>query len=296
MAMSFFKDGMFQKPKEYEEDIKLLRCWTQTQPHLPSLSDEHLYLFLHSCERSLARTKATIEQYYTLRTHTPDLFGNRDPSGPDVKSQFGISQMMAMTRTTPEGYRVLLYRLTDYDSGKYSFIGMTKAFFMFNDVRLAEDGLEPGYVIVFDLKGATLGHLAKVTLTAVRKCMIYVQDCHPARLKGIHVINTVAFIDKILAIVKPFMKDSLMSILHFHGPVEELEKYFPLEILPEDYGGKSESCETIHAKQQALVQKYTNWFQQEEAMKVDESKRIGKRNLEVDSYGAEGSFRKLAID
>ncbi|XP_069680007.1 retinol-binding protein pinta-like isoform X3 [Periplaneta americana] len=259
MAMSFFKDGMFQKPKEYEEDIKLLRCWTQTQPHLPSLSDEHLYLFLHSCERSLARTKATIEQYYTLRTHTPDLFGNRDPSGPDVKSQFGISQMMAMTRTTPEGYRVLLYRLTDYDSGKYSFIGMTKAFFMFNDVRLAEDGLEPGYVIVFDLKGATLGHLAKVTLTAVRKCMIYVQ-------------------------------------LHFHGPVEELEKYFPLEILPEDYGGKSESCETIHAKQQALVQKYTNWFQQEEAMKVDESKRIGKRNLEVDSYGAEGSFRKLAID
>jgi hypothetical protein len=43
------------------------------------LTDEQLILFLHCCQHSLEASKQTIEAYYTIRTHAPELFGNRDP-------------------------------------------------------------------------------------------------------------------------------------------------------------------------------------------------------------------------
>lgn len=42
------------------------------------ISDEHLVLFLHSCFYRLEPAKLTIESYFTLRTHSPELFTNRD--------------------------------------------------------------------------------------------------------------------------------------------------------------------------------------------------------------------------
>ncbi|PSN31652.1 hypothetical protein C0J52_14955 [Blattella germanica] len=296
-SISYFKKGVFQPPKEYEEDVKHLRDWLKGQPHLPDISDEHLYLFLHSCIHNLTLTKATIEHYYTLRTHSPELFDDRDPMSTDCQNVFNMSEFIPLTRTTPEGYNVVLYKLSDPDPAKLNFVSSLKAFFIFNDIRLAEDGLSPGYVVIFDMKGVNLGHLTKVNLSAVKKFMTYIQECHPIRLKRVHVINTVAFMDKVLALVKPFMKSSLMSILHLHGPVESLEKFLPLEILPEEYGGKSESCSVIFGRERARMEKeYIAWLQQESSLKVDESKRQGKKNTETDSYGVEGSFRRLAID
>lgn len=46
---------------------------------------------------------------------------------------------------------------------------------MFNDMILSEDGLAAGYIVIFDMQGVHLGHLAKVSLGAIRKFMIYIQ-------------------------------------------------------------------------------------------------------------------------
>lgn len=83
--------------------------------------------------------------------------------------------MVAVPKTTPEGYNVLMYRLADPDTGKLQFVDVLRAFFLFNDVRLSEDGLSPGYIVVFDMKGVCLTHLTKLSLSAVRKFMNYIQ-------------------------------------------------------------------------------------------------------------------------
>lgn len=48
--------------------------------------------------------------------------------------------MAALPHTTPEGYKLLIYRLANYDPSKMVFADAVKAFCMFNDVRLSEDG------------------------------------------------------------------------------------------------------------------------------------------------------------
>lgn len=62
-------------------DIQLLREWCEKQSHLPKIEDSFLALFLHSNYYQIEPTKNTIENYYTVRTHLPEFFCNRDPLG-----------------------------------------------------------------------------------------------------------------------------------------------------------------------------------------------------------------------
>lgn len=73
-------------------DIKTLRDdWYQKQPHLPKISDKELALFLHSNYYLVEPTKLTINSYFTLRTHVPEFFSNRDPLGnKDIRQAMSI--------------------------------------------------------------------------------------------------------------------------------------------------------------------------------------------------------------
>jgi hypothetical protein len=55
------------------------------------LADEQLVLFLHCCQHRLEACKHTIESYYTIRTHAPELFGNRDSRWKDIQQSLSIT-------------------------------------------------------------------------------------------------------------------------------------------------------------------------------------------------------------
>lgn len=46
--------------------------------------------------------------------------------------------------------------------------------------------------------------------------------------------------DKILALMNPFMKKELTSILYLHSDINEFYKFVPQDMLPKDYGGPLE--------------------------------------------------------
>ncbi|XP_011705574.1 PREDICTED: alpha-tocopherol transfer protein-like [Wasmannia auropunctata] len=73
------KEEMKKSPQLKLSDIQSLREWCEKQPHLPKIEDTFLALFLHRNYYQMEPTKNTIENYYTVRTHLPEFFGNRDP-------------------------------------------------------------------------------------------------------------------------------------------------------------------------------------------------------------------------
>lgn len=83
--------------------------------------------------------------------------------------------MVGLPIKTQEGYKVLCYRLSDTDPSKVNFANAVKAFCMFNDMMISQDGIIEGYIVVFDMKGLRLGHLAKIQLSALRTFMAYIQ-------------------------------------------------------------------------------------------------------------------------
>lgn len=143
---------------------------------------------------------------------------------------FNQSEMISMPKKTPEGYEMLMYRLTDTDPSKIMFADSIKGFCMFNDLRLSEDLLADGYVVVFDMKGVRLSHITRVQLGPLRSFMAYIQEAHPARLKKIYICHAASFVNQVMSLVKPLIKSELMSLLHFttKGP----QTLFAKELLP----------------------------------------------------------------
>ncbi|XP_045467228.1 alpha-tocopherol transfer protein-like [Harmonia axyridis] len=268
-----FIDGLKKLPDKKKE-LQKVRAWLLTQPHLPDISDEYIFLFLHACFYSVDRTKICIENYFTLRSSTPMIFAGRNAYDPKLQAMLQLAHLARLPKLTPEGYRVLMYSLRDPDPTKMIFNDAVKGFCMYNDCILSEDGLQDGYVIIFDMKGVSIGHLARVSLPALRAFLIYIQEAHPARLKSVHILNTASWIHHIMRIVVPMVKSDMLSLLKFHkGNTPE---GIPLEILPMDYGGEAPTIQELDEEVKSLVDKYAVWLKETELFKTDESKRIKK--------------------
>ncbi|KAG8223024.1 hypothetical protein J437_LFUL001346 [Ladona fulva] len=321
---------------EKNEDSAALQNWMLKQPHLPRVTsyDRFLRRFLYVCDGSLEKAKSVIEVYFTLRAAIPELFDRRDPTSPEIQEVFNLTDMVPLPITTPEGYHVQLYRLADTDASRMVITDWLKVFVMLLDMRIGDEddcvrtkkrsemigdseydlSLFPkgcklrydtqdifcaGDIPLYDSKGITLSHLTKLAVPILKKFMTYVQEGHPVRLRGIHVMNAAPIVDKLLNILKPFMKNEMLNMIHFHAPGSTtLYKYVPKEILPVDYGGKIESVASLKGKLKRTIENRRAWFEETRYMRADESKRQDSRSKEytTELFGMEGSFRKLSID
>ncbi|KAJ9590017.1 hypothetical protein L9F63_016856 [Diploptera punctata] len=282
------------------ENIEHLREWLMKQPHLPNsqITDEQLILFLHSCQHSLEASKQTIEAYYSIRTHAPELFGNRDTNYPPIKQALSIIEIAAMPKRDQHGNVVMLGRLSDTDSAKFSYDNCLNCWFMLMDIKLLEEGAVPGYVFMFDMKGVSLRHVTGISLTTLKKYFMYIQDAFPGIVVANHMLNATAPCETFLSMCKPFMRKELLSKLHVHTSMNTVYEHVPKEVLPKEYGGKLDSISIYSQVKNTLGQldKYKDWLKKEETIRVDESKRPGKAKDAGDVFGVEGSFKKLDID
>lgn len=181
-------------------------------------------------------------------------------------------QLAILPQLTPEGHRILIYRLVDPDYRKMIFEEAVRAFALINDCIVSEESLVDGYVFIFDMAGVQLGHLARVSLPPLRSFMHYVQEGHPIRIKQVHVLNTAPFVHHIVRLAKPLIKPNLWDYVKFHkGNVPE---GFPLHLLPQDYGGQQEPLGAIHDRLYAkMMGEYGAWVRESDRFHVDESKR-----------------------
>lgn len=120
-----------------------------------------------------------------------------------------------LPRPDPNGNRIIFHRLADTRPSQYMLNDAIKLLLMTIDASLYTNGCSPGYVFLFDMQGVRLGHLMRVSIGSIRRFFEYLQEAMPVRLKAIHVLNVVWFIDKILAIVRPFMKREFFEMVEY---------------------------------------------------------------------------------
>ncbi|XP_067015217.2 alpha-tocopherol transfer protein-like [Anabrus simplex] len=286
-----------RNPQLNRSELEHLKDWVRKQPHLPDVEDQDLVLFLHSCYFRVEPAKNTLDTYFTVRTHVPEYFSKRDPDEPGIKQACNVTCIAPLPSSTPEGYKVMLCRLMDLDPSHYDLAETIKVFLMISDLWQMSEGTAPGFVIAFDMDGVAFGHLTRLSIGPFKKFFYYLQEAMPVRLQGLHFFNLVPFTDKIMAMIKPFMKKELLEMLHLHtGGLESFCKFVPLDILPSDYGGKAPSCKELLALTRPQLVANRSFFKEEEKRRVVEAKRPGKQKNAGDLFGMEGNFKKLEID
>lgn len=119
-----------------------------------------------------------------------------------------------LPKETPEGYCIFLVKLIDNNPDKYIFVDQLRCFDMACMLHLHQKGTSKGHLILFDMKGVVFGHVTKLGPLTMKKFLYYLQEAMPVRLKGLHFFNIVPFMDKILALMKPFMKKELLDMVY----------------------------------------------------------------------------------
>lgn len=63
------------------------------------------------------------------------------------------------------------------------------------------------------MRNVRISHLTRVRVATIKKFFRYVQEGVPGTLCQIHVMNCVSFFDKILSLIKPFMRAEIFKMV-----------------------------------------------------------------------------------
>ncbi|OWR47816.1 alpha-tocopherol transfer protein [Danaus plexippus plexippus] len=123
-------------------------------------------------------------------------------------------------------------------------------------------------------------------------------ECILVKLKEVHFTNAPYFIDKLLNILKPFIKNELMQNLYIHKrDSEDLYTFVQKETLSKECAGEYKDLLTLKDNEIRRLQDNREFFVRENLRRVDESLRPnGKTNTIEDVFGIQGSFKKFDID
>uniref|UniRef100_A0A1B6F0L5 CRAL-TRIO domain-containing protein n=1 Tax=Cuerna arida TaxID=1464854 RepID=A0A1B6F0L5_9HEMI len=288
---------------EYAKDAKLrpaditqLRDWLTKQPHLPQcISDEFLITILHSSEYSVEQSKRLLDSNITCRTNFTEFFSNRDPLAADKQAVWDYVNFWVSPFVTADKYRIFYGGLKHFDSEPFDFPNLVNIFMSTVDTILWEQGICPGYAIVLNCHGFTIAHLTKCNISLIRNVIHYIQEAICLKIRAIHVINCSPIIDKIMFLIKPFLKKELLDMLFFHyGEMKDFYQVIPRDLLPEEIGGTSGGHIDLLTKQmRARVECRQHTLIDSEKLKIDEKKRPGGKK---DTYSVAGHFRKLELD
>ncbi|CAH0758486.1 unnamed protein product [Diatraea saccharalis] len=233
-----------------DKDVATIKEWLKKQPHLPDDWDsDRIMTFLRGSSFSLEKCKKKLDMYFTMRAACPEFFTNRDVTRPELKDIMTRGQGPPLPGLTPNGRRVIIVRSSDKTLDTHHLYDAFKITMMIGDIRLKEEyeGVA-GDVYILDAGIVSPAHLAKLSLTTVKKFFICIQEAYPVKLKEIHIVNAGPVIETVLSLVKPFLKEKIKNRIFFHSDYNSLYKYIPQDILPEEYGGHIGPLTEINSK------------------------------------------------
>lgn len=82
-----------------------------------------------------------------------------------------------------------------------------------------------GDVQIVDIDGYTMRHLAYISIFVLRVYMKFVQEAYPSRLRAIHIINCPSFLDRMMAMMKPFIRDEVYQMVTYKANQLLLSQY-----------------------------------------------------------------------
>lgn len=299
-VVPFALEREFEKHSDITpDDVTRLRDWLRTQPHLPEqyITDLDLILAYYCCKKSSELTKQVLDLHFTLRTLFTTYY--KDRCFNDKTEQVLDSILLAALKPPSEkGYRTIYARLLDADPKNFCFAESIRTFMMMFDLWQLEEGSWPGFVIVIDMDKAVVGHLSRVDVTTIRQVLYFLQEAMLVKLRTVHFMNAPAWVDKVMLLLKPFIKKELHSMLHIHQVgADTIYKFVPKESFPRENGGAFKSYDEIRDELKERLKNNTNYFKEENKKRVEESLRpAGERSRAEALFGTQGSFKKLDFD
>ncbi|XP_047989736.1 alpha-tocopherol transfer protein-like [Leguminivora glycinivorella] len=284
-----------KNPEMSSGDVKNIREWMMTQPHLPHehITDLDIILAYHRCDQNVQNTKKLIDLNFSLR-NLFSFYQNRKINK-SLENALKTWLITPLKTRTKDGYTAIYCQILDTDPAKFVYSDVVRAFVMVMDLWQLEEGTAAGVVVILNMDRVLMGHLYKIDLTVAQHFFYFLQEAMFVRLKEFHIINAPSFVDRLLVMLKPFMKKELLQLRVHTVGTQSLDEHFGCEELSKEIreiNGVKISNETWRK-----LQENEKFFEDESKKRVDEAKRPGESvSISKIFSSMEGTFRALQID
>nr|ATY51946.1 CRAL-TRIO domain-containing protein [Bicyclus anynana] len=277
-------------PQDTNKDVAYIKEWMAKEPHLPTDFDDDLIIkFLHSCYYSLEKTKKCIDRFCTSRSQMVEVYTNRDPISPHMKTAFSITMVSTYKWGESE---ILIQKFTDPNMEKFVFYDFLRTHTLQGEYWIRRPFLAEGHYIILDMSDYTLKMMSKINFMYLRDYIMFLLEGMPIRVKKIFAINAPYFYDKFYALIKPALPAEICDIIHFFPDHESLYTIIDRKCLPTEYGGEAQSIVEQNKEWNKAIIERRKMYLNENLWKAD----LKKKSKVNGDNTMSGSFRTLAID
>ncbi|ODN01780.1 Alpha-tocopherol transfer protein-like [Orchesella cincta] len=205
--------------------------------------NEFLIRFLRARKYNVDRAAKMLKKFFTLRKNVNDIAHLLRPS--KHINLYKADASTILKKRDAKGRHILLLRVAQWDTNKYSFDDCLACIFLMLDESTATlDTQYNGITVILDFKGFGFSHARLIGPRRLQQIASLLQDSYPARFKEIHLLNHPSIFNMVFSLIKPFLKEKIRKRINFHAyDIASLQKFVSADILPEVIGGRVDNDE-----------------------------------------------------
>lgn len=208
--------------------------------------DNFLEMFLYARKYDVQESFQLLINYYSYRQRNPDLFKNLTLQDEGIAHALEDGLPGVLAERDRRGRCVLIMFASNWNPALYTLTSIYRALILTLEKALEDvHNQANGFVIVVDWTEFSFKQSSNMNPKVLKLMIEGLQDCFPARFKGIHFIAQPWYVETALTVIKPFLKGKTKERIHLHGyNLSTLHEYVTKDILPSDLGGEGPSHNT----------------------------------------------------
>lgn len=214
---------------------------------LKNPDDKFLLRFLRARKMDIDETYKLLTNYYSYRQRNREFFQTLSTSDTLVQQALFDGFPGVLENRDRKGRCVLTFLCYNWDHCNYSLEIIYKSLLLTMEKLLEEpENQINGFVFVVDWTDFSFRQSTNLGPRTLRLMFEGLQDAFPARIKGVHFINQPWYVEAVLAIIKPFIKEKTKQKIYLHGTnLSTLHESVSKDVLPPELGGEGPSFNSM---------------------------------------------------
>lgn len=212
------------------------------KPDLKLINDKTIQKFLYARKFDIDESFELLKNYVSYKKRHPEIFTDLNLHACDIKKSLENALPGVLRQKDRKGRCVFVFTGSNWDCS-YSINSIYRAFLLILE-HLTEHvhNQSNGFVVIVDWTEFTFRQTTYLKPYILKIMIEGLQDCFPARFKGIHFINQPWYVDTALAFIKPFLHEKVKERIYVHGNnLSTLHEHVHKDVLPAELGGEEPS-------------------------------------------------------
>ncbi|XP_066992577.2 clavesin-2 isoform X2 [Anabrus simplex] len=223
--------------------LEALRELIPSRPDVEFLrtDDDFLMRFLHARKCNVQDSFELLVNYYSYRQRNSQLFVQFSAQEEGIQQALRDGFPGVLPDRDRKGRCVLVIFTANWDHCAYSLVTIYRALLLSLEHLVEKPRNQVnGFVVVVDWSEFSFRQSSNLNPRILRLMIEGLQDCFPARFKGIHFTNQPWYVEGALTLIRPFLKEKTKEKIYLHGNnLSTLHDYVTKDILPAELGGEA---------------------------------------------------------